>query len=188
MRQGKRTGWGGPREGAGKPQGPPTKVVRLPVEIADLARRMAARGGSSSGIGAFLNVEARTAAEVPFVTASVACGFPSPAEADMENPLDFNELLGARLPSVFAVRVAGESMTGAGLFPGDVAVVDRAKPVRSGCIVVACLNGEFTLKRYLMKRGKVVLHPENPAFPDLTVPAEAEFEVWGVVTNSIRRF
>lgn len=186
MERRKAAGWGGPREGAGKPRGEPTKVVRLPVEIADLARRIAARGGSSSGIGAFLNVEGRTSAEVPFVTGSVACGFPSPAEADMENPLDFNELLGAHLPSVFAVRVSGESMTGAGLFPGDVAVVDRARPVKSGCIVVACLNGEFTLKRYLVKRGRVTLHPENPAFPDITVPESAEFEVWGVVTNSIR--
>ncbi|MCY1640687.1 LexA family protein [Methylorubrum sp. SL192] len=88
--------------------------------------------------------------------------------------------------SASTMRVAGESMTGAGFFPGDIAVVDRAKPVKSGCIVVACLNGEFTLKRYLLKRGKVVLHPENPAFPDLTVPESAEFEVWGVVTCSVR--
>lgn len=179
---------GGPRPNAGRRKGEPTKVVRLPVEIADLARRIAARGGTSGGIGAFLKVDGTSTAEVPYVTASVACGFPSPAEDSLENPLDFNELVGARLPSVFAVRVAGESMIGAGLFPGDVAVVDKAKTPSHGCIVVACLNGEFTMKRFLKKRGRIVLHPENPAFPDIEVPDEAEFEVWGVITHSFRRF
>ena len=114
--------------------------------------------------------------------------FPSPADDYLENPLDFNELLNAGAPSVFAVRVDGESMTGAGIYPGDVAVVNRALTPVSGSIVVACLNGEFTLKRYQVRGGRVVLHPENPAFPDITVPEGAEFEVWGVVTNSVRRF
>lgn len=188
MRQSKRTGWGGPREGAGQPKKEPTTVVRLPVEIADMARRMAARGGSSSGIGAFLNVEARTAGAVPFVAGSVACGFPSPAEADLENPLDFNELMSAHLPSVFAVRVTGESMIEAGLFPGDIAVVDKAAPVRSGCVIVACLNGEFTLKRYILKGEQVILRPENEAFSDIPVSPKAEFEIWGVVIRSVRMF
>lgn len=171
----------------GRPPSEPTKVVRLPVPIADLARRMAARGNTSSGIEAFLNVDPRSSAQVPLVTSSIACGFPSPAEADLESPLDFNELLGASLPSVFAVRVAGESMIQAGLFPGDIAVVDRAVPVTPGCIVVACLNGEFTMKTYQKRRGRVILHPENPAFPDIEVPETADFEIWGVVTDSIRR-
>nr|USU32437.1 translesion error-prone DNA polymerase V autoproteolytic subunit [Methylobacterium sp. OTU13CASTA1] len=179
---------GGARPNAGRRKSEPTKVVRLPVEIADLARRIAARGGTSGGIAAFLKVDGNSTAEVPYVTASVACGFPSPAEDSLESPLDFNELVGARLPSVFAVRVAGESMLGAGLYPGDVAVVDKAKTPTHGCIVVACLNGEFTMKRFLKKRGRIILHPENPAFPDIEVPDEAEFEVWGVVTHSFRRY
>lgn len=72
MRQSKRTSWGGPREGAGRPPAEPTKVVRLPLDIAEAARRAAAaRGGSGSGIGAFLKGEVRTTASAPLVTASV---------------------------------------------------------------------------------------------------------------------
>lgn len=189
MRQSKRTGWGGPREGAGQPRKEPTTVVRLPVDLAEAARRAAAaRGGSGSGIGAFLKGEVRVSASAPLVTASVACGFPSPAEDSLERPLDLNELHGIGAPSVFLVRVAGESMTGRGLFPGDVAVVDKAREPKSGCIVVACLNGDFTMKTYLRRAGRVVLKAENPAFPDIEVPAEADFQVWGVVTGSSRVF
>ena len=189
MRQGKRTAWGGPREGAGHPGKEPTKVVRLPVDLAEAARRAAeARGGNASGIGAFLKGEARSSVTAPLVTASVACGFPSPAEDSLERPLDLNELHGIGAPSVFLVRVAGESMTGRGLFPGDVAVVDKAREPKSGCIVVACLNGDFTLTTYLRRRGRVILKAENPAFPDIEVPEEADFQVWGVVTGSSRVF
>jgi DNA polymerase V len=102
--------------------------------------------------------------------------------------LDLNELHGIGSPSVFLVRVAGESMTGRGLFPGDVAVVDKAREPKSGCVVVACLNGDFTLKTYLRRRGRVILKAENPAFPDIEVPEEADFQVWGVVTGSSRVF
>ncbi len=189
MRQSKRTGWGGPREGAGPPFKEPTKVVRLPVDLADAARRAAeARGGSGSGIGAFLKGEVRTSASAPLVTASVACGFPSPAEDHLERPLDLNELHGIGSPSVFLVRVVGESMTGRGLFPGDVAVVDKAKQPRNGSIVVACLNGDFTMKTYHRRGERVTLKAENPAFPNIEVPAEADFQVWGVVTGSSRTF
>lgn len=184
---------GGARPGAGRKVGSrhaeATTVVRLPVDLAAAARRVAEnRGGSGSGIGAFLKGEVRLSASAPLVTASVACGFPSPAEDHLERPLDLNELHGIGSPSVFLVRVAGESMTGRGLFPGDVAVVDKAKPPRNGCIVVACLNGEFTMKTYHRRGERVTLKAENPAFPNIEVPAEADFQVWGVVTGSSRTF
>lgn len=189
MRQSKRTGWGGPREGAGKPPGEPTKVVRLPVDIAEAARRAAeARGGNASGIGAFLKGEVRTSASAPLVTGSVACGFPSPAEDHLDRALDLNELHGIGRPDVFLVRVAGESMTGRGLFPGDVAIVSKGAPAKNGCIVVACLNGDFTMKTYQKRGNRVKLKAENPAFPDIDVPEEAEFQVWGVVTGLSRTF
>ena len=189
MRQSKRTGWGGPREGAGKPIGEPTKVVRLPVDIAEAARRAAeARGGNASGIGAFLRGEVRTNASAPLVTASVACGFPSPAEDHLDRALDLNELHGIGRPDVFLVRVAGESMTGRGLFPGDVAVVSKGTAPRNGCIVVACLNGDFTMKTYVKRGNRVKLKAENPAHADIDVPEEADFQIWGVVTGLSRTF
>ncbi|KMO12802.1 LexA family protein [Methylobacterium indicum] len=189
MRQSKRTGWGGQRQGAGKPPGEPTKIVRLPIDIAEAARRAAeARGGNASGIGGFLRGEVRTSASAPLVTAAVACGFPSPAEDHLDRALDLNELHGIGRADVFLVRVAGESMTGRGLFPGDVAVVSKGTAPRNGCIVVACLNGDFTMKTYQRRGNRVKLKAENPAFPDIDVPEEAEFQVWGVVTGLSRTF
>ncbi|MCE4226345.1 translesion error-prone DNA polymerase V autoproteolytic subunit [Methylobacterium sp. C25] len=180
---------GGPRPNAGRPRGERTTVVRLPVDIALAARRAAeARGGNMSGIGAFLSGEARLIASAPLVTASVACGFPSPAEDSLDRPLDLNELHGIGLSSVFLVRVHGDSMIGVGLHHGDIAVVNKAVEARHGRIVVACLNGDFTLKTYQVRDDRIVLHPENPAFPDIEVPAEADFQVWGVVTGSSRVF
>lgn len=133
-----------------------------------------------------LAVARRTKILTPFASASVAAGFPSPADDYLDAPLDFNELLIENLSATFAVRVAGDSMIGAGIFPGDIAVVDRSKAPRSGCIVLALIEGEFTLKRYRRRSGRVVLQAENPRYPDLVVADDANFEVWGVVTKSIR--
>ena len=106
-------GWGGARKGAGRPLAAPTKVVRLPVDVADAARRVAsARGGSASGIEAFLRAEARVTASAPLVTAAVACGFPSPAEDSLDRPLDLNELHGIGAPSVFLVGPVANSGSG----------------------------------------------------------------------------
>jgi DNA polymerase V len=176
---------GGRRAGAGRLPGPPTKVVRLPVPLADLARAIAAarKGGD---IAAFLEVEGRSALRVPMMAWSAACGFPSPAEDYVDRPLDFNELLIEHPAATFAIRIDGESMTGAGIFPGDIAVVDRAREPVNGCIVLALLDGAFTVKRYRIKDGAVVLQAENPEFPDMTVADGQSFEVWGVITRSIR--
>ena len=131
-------------------------------------------------------VEARLALSVALVSASAECGFPSPADDYLDRPLDFNELLIENAPATFALKVAGDSMTGIGLFPGDIAVVNRAKGAVDGSIVVALVDGEFTLKRFRRRAGRVWLHPENPAYPDIEIMEGVAFEVWGVVTRSIR--
>lgn len=133
-----------------------------------------------------LPVEARLVLSVPLMSDAAACGFPSPADDYLDRPLDFNELLIENAPATFVVRVAGDSMTGIGLFPGDLAVVNRAKSVIDGSIVVALVDGEFTLKRFRRRGGRVWLHPENPAYPDIEITEGMAFEVWGVVTRSIR--
>ena len=101
-------------------------------------------------------------------------------------PLDFNELLVRNPAATFAVRLASDSMTGAGLFPGDIAVVDRSVTPTPGCIVLALLDGEFTVKRYRPHAEGATLQSENPAYPHIEVTAERAFEIWGVVTKSIR--
>lgn len=81
-------------------------------------------------------------------------------------------------------------MTGIGLFPGDLAVINRAKRAVDKSIVLALVDGEFTLKRYRRRAGRLWLQAENPAFADIDIDIlkGMAFEVWGVVTNSIRTF
>ena len=172
----------------GRKTGEPTKVVRLPVPIATIARRLAEGSLKPGDLNAFFNVEARDHTTVPLVMSPASCGFPSPADDYLDRALDFNELLISNPSATFAVRIAGESMTGAGLFPGDIAVVDRSLSPFSGCVVLALIDGEFTIKRYRVKAGGIVLQAENEAFRDIVIPEDSAFEVWGVVKHAIRMF
>lgn len=172
----------------GRPRGTPTAVVRLPLPIAGIARRLAEGSLRAGDINGFLDIEAREQASVPFATSQASCGFPSPADDHFDRPLDFNELLIANPAATFAVRIAGESMTRAGLFPGDIAIVDRSVSPTNGCVVLALIDGEFTVKRCHATSGRVVLRAENAAFKDIVVSEDATFEVWGVVKHAIRMF
>ena len=179
---------GGRRSGAGRPRGPETKVVRLPVPLADLARRLADRGIRAGDVNAFLDVDPHLVQTVPLMGATAPCGFPSPADDYLDRALDFNELIIENPATTFAVRASGLSMTGAGIFPGDIVVVNRARNVAHENIILALIDGEFTIKRYVVRNGVITLHPENPDFRDIVITEGLEFEVWGVVTRSIRMF
>ena len=170
----------------GRPRGEPTAVGRLPLPLANLARRLREGTLRAGDINQFIDIEPGAPQTVPLVDGTAACGFPSPADDYLDSPLDFNELLIRNPAATFAVRLANDSMTGAGLFPGDIAVVDRSVTPTPGCIVLALLDGEFTVKRYRPRDGGAVLQAENPAYPDIDVTADCAFEVWGVVTKSIR--
>ena len=176
---------GGARPGAGR-KGGPSEVVRLPLPIAALARRLKSGALRAGDINEFLDVEARTKLAVPLVASTAACGFPSPADDYLDSPLDFNELLVQNPAATFAVRISGESMTGAGLFPGALAVVDRSLTPTNGSIVLALIDGEFTIKRYCIVGGGIVLLAENPRFMNIEISAETGLEVWGVVKHAIR--
>jgi DNA polymerase V len=164
----------------------PTEVLRLPLPVANLARRLREGTLRAGDINAFLDLDAMWRQTVPLMDGTAPCGFPSPADDYLDRPLDFNELLIRNPAATFAVRLASDSMTGAGLFPGDIAVVDRSIEPTPGCIVLALLDGEFTVKRYRPRSGRIVLQAENPAFPDIDITEERAFEVWGVITKSIR--
>lgn len=114
-------------------------------------------------------------------------GFPSPADDFVEKVLDLNELLIEHETATFFVRVQGSSMKEAHILDGDVLIVDRAKEVVTGTIVVAVLNGEFTVKRINKEGERVWLMPENKKFPPIEVMPEMEFQVWGVVTYVIHK-
>jgi DNA polymerase V len=176
---------GGARPGSGPKPGPATRVVRLPVPIAEFAHNLVALR-KPGDVSVFFDLKNRKALRVPMMAWPAACGYPSPAEDYVDKALDFNELLIEHPAATFAIRIEGDSMTGAGIFPGDIAVVDRAREPVNGCIVLALLDGAFTIKRYRIKDNAVWLQAENPAFADMQITDEQSFEVWGVVTRSIR--
>ncbi len=124
---------------------------------------------------------------LPFYETTLSAGFPSPAEDAIETPLNLNELLIQHPAATFFIRVQGESMQGAGIFSGDLLVVDRALPATHNRIVVAFFNGEFTVKRLKIEKGALRLVAEHPDYPPIDIAPETDFQVWGVVTYVIHR-
>lgn len=129
-----------------------------------------------------------TAIEHPLFTVSVSAGFPSPADDHVDRKLDLNDYLIQHPSATFFVRVSGDSMTGAGIHNGDLLVVDRAVEAKDGSIVVAVLNGEFTVKRLKRQKDAVLLLPENSNYKPIAVSSDMGFEVWGVVTGLVRKW
>lgn len=132
-------------------------------------------------------------AKLTFFSARAGCGFPSPAADEAGETLDFNTLLVRRPAATYALRVAGDSMRGAGIQDGDTIVCDRSLPARPGDIVVAVLDGSLIVKRLGTVGGKPALisepAPEDArSHPPLPIPEDGQFEVWGRVTAAIHRF
>lgn len=118
----------------------------------------------------------------------VRAGFPSPAEDFTVKRLDLTEILVTHPQATFLLRVAGPSMREAGIDDGDTLVVNRALKPQHGHIVVAVVDGEFTVKHLYQRGGRFRLKPANPTFPDIVPKDGQTVEVWGVVTACIKRF
>jgi len=125
---------------------------------------------------------------LPMPVAAVRAGFPSPAEDFAVNRLDLTQLLIKHPQATYLLRVAGASMREAGIDDGDTLVVDRAIKPRHGHIVVAVVDGEFTVKKLHMQAGRVRLKAANPTYPDIEPKDGQTVEVWGVVSSCIKRF
>lgn len=121
----------------------------------------------------------------------IKAGFPSPAEDYLHDSLDFNRDLIKNPEATFYGRVSGDSMIEAGICNGDIAVIDRSLEPADGDIIVAFVNGEFTIK-YLdlshMSEGYIELRPANPAYSPIRINAEDNFRVWGVVVWTIKQW
>lgn len=118
---------------------------------------------------------------------NVSAGFPSPSTDYLEGKLDLNEHIIKNPPATFFVRVSGDSMTGAGIYPDSILVVDRSEEPKSGKIIIAVINGELTVKRLHKGRDGVQLLPENPNYLPIDITPEMEFSIWGVVTYVIHK-
>ena len=112
--------------------------------------------------------------------------FAPPPSDIIEGPIDFNDILVENPISTFAVRIAGESMIGIGIYPNDIAVVNRAREVTNGCIVMARVDDGFTIKRYRNGKDGIRLEAANLNYPDIQITENTDWEIWGVVTHSIR--
>lgn len=143
-------------------------------------------------IGSFIpsisNNTAKNSASSPLMATRVAAGFPSPAEQYAEEPLDLNELMVRNPPATFFVRVSGDSMEGVGIYEDDILVVDRSQNAVDGSIVIACVDGDFTVKRLHNGDGKISLVAENPKYKPIIFSGETECRIFGVVTGLLRQF
>jgi len=119
--------------------------------------------------------------------AVLPCGFPSPAEDHVQRRIDLNDILLRHPDATFYMRVRGTSMHEAGIDDGDCVIIDRAITASHGDIVVAVVDGEFTIKRLYRRDGKVALQPANAVFSEIVLQDGQELQVWGVVTWVIKQ-
>lgn len=123
---------------------------------------------------------------LPMSLSGVRAGFPSPADDYLDKKLDLNEYLVKHPAATFLVRVKGDSMVKAGIASGDILVVDRSLEPRDKKIVVAVVNGDFTVKRVSKKKDRLFLMSENDDYPPIEIKDGTDFEIWGVVAHVIR--
>ena len=130
---------------------------------------------------AFLKPEISVPLEIPLAESGVHAGFPSPADDFLEGSLDLNRLVIRHPEATFFARVEGDSMKDEGIVEGDILVVDKSIEPYDGCLAVAFVDGEFTLKRVRKEPDKILLVPANPKYKVIEISPENEFAVWGVV-------
>jgi DNA polymerase V len=124
---------------------------------------------------------------IPYFPQGIPAGFPSPADDHLQKALDLHEHLIKHPAATFFAHVQGDSMKDANLNDGDLLIIDRAETPRHRSIVVAVVNGEFTVKRLHKRNGEVRLVPENKAFPAIEVTEGMDVEIWGVVSHIIHK-
>ena len=126
---------------------------------------------------------------LPLFSSKVRAGFPDVADEHVEKRLDVTEYLIEQADTTFFATIIGDSMRDAGLLNGDKAVVDRAKQPSIGDIVLAYIDGAFTIKTLgKNNQGMPRLIPANSDYPVIEISEETQFEIWGVVTGSFRKF
>jgi DNA polymerase V len=126
-------------------------------------------------------------APILIANGTVAAGFPSPAGDYLDNRIDIFEYLIQHPTATFYVRVKGNSMINASIHDGDLLVVDRSIEQKNNQVVVAVIDGEFTVKRISKHNNKLYLIPENETFKPIEITETMNFEVWGVVTFVIHK-
>ena len=127
--------------------------------------------------------------ELLFADQGIRAGFPSPAQDYMSDSIDLNQELIRHPATTFYARAVGDSMKGCGIDDGDLLVIDKAIDPQEGDIVVAYIDGEFTLKKVKLEPDGSCLWliPANDEYPPIKVTDENYFIIWGVLTYNIKR-
>lgn len=125
---------------------------------------------------------------LPLADGGVHAGFPSPAQDYIEQSIDLNRQLITHPASTFFARVVGDSMTGRGIEEDDILVVDRSLEASDGDLVVCYIDGEFAIKILSVKPEGIQLLAANPKYKPIDINTDLPFEIWGVVTYSIKRY
>ena len=190
---------GGRRPGAGRKPGnsmaQPTTVIRVPVNTAETIKNFVStlKGkhslqGQAGVVDLIQFAQAKQRVILPLYTSKVSAGFPSPADDHVEQRLNPSDYLVENDTTTFFVRVKGDSMIEAGIFDNDVLVIDRSRTRQTGDIVLAMLDGEFTVKILEQSKKGVNLIPANRNYSAIEIKKEQCLEIWGVVTGSMRKF
>ena len=140
---------------------------------------------SAHAVALYRSVAGAEPVRLPLFAHPVQAGFPSPADDYVCDALDLNEHLISHREATFFLRAKGHSMTGAGIQDGDLLVVDRSLNPVHRAIVIAVIDGEFTVKRLYKRAGKIRLLAENPDYSPIELKDGQELQVWGVVTSVI---
>lgn len=179
---------GGRREGAGRPATAEKTVVRrIPLGVLDQVELAIARYKGALPEDA-LYIEARSSLKLPLHTESVRAGFPSPAAPYVDDYIDLNEYLISNPAASILVKVKGDSMMKVGIDEGDLLIIDRSIEALHRDIVLAEMDGEFTVKRMIRTTSGVELHPENDDYPILRPRSGGSLSIVGVVMSVIKRF
>ena len=186
---------GGARKGAGRKKNSgsfkeETKVIRVPISLVDslIPTIEVYKSQVKSKVEVFLTKDNPTELSIPIFTSRVQAGFPSPADDHFEDALDLNTHLIHHKEATFFVKAQGDSMLGAGIQQGDILIVDKSLNAKSGKIVIAVVDGEFTVKRLHKYKGNITLKAENPDFEDIKIGGTDELIIWGVVTSVIHQY
>ena len=186
---------GGARKGAGRKKNSgsfkeETKVIRVPISLVNslIPTIEVYKSQVKSKVEVFLTKDNPTELSIPIFTSRVQAGFPSPADDHLEGALDLNTHLIHHKEATFFVKAQGDSMLGAGIQQGDILIVDKSLSAKSGKIVIAVVDGEFTVKRLHKYKGNITLKAENPDFEDIKIGGTDELIIWGVVTSVIHQY
>ena len=136
----------------------------------------------------FYTPDYSTAMELPYVDAGIRAGFPSPADDFIELSIDLNKHLIKHKDTTFFATVKGHSMKNAGIYDGDLLIIDKSLEPQNDKIAICQIDGEFTVKRIKIEQNIVWLIAENEEFDPIKVTGDNELIIWGIVTASIKKF